>query len=240
MYKFAICDDDVNFADMFCEKLKKLFDIAEIPIDISIFLNGNELIKSEENFDVIFLDIEMPEIRGFEVARKLSEELQRNLTILVFCSSYENLVFESLDYQPFQFLRKNMIDSDLPDISSKLIYKLKTENCEYSFHNENGYYTLLAKNIKYIDIFYGCFGIYTADDKKHIAYGRIGEFYKKADKNIFIRIHRSYIVNCKFISKITYDRVLLDDGKTNLKIGRTYLKNLRKTYHQFMFGNKKL
>jgi DNA-binding LytR/AlgR family response regulator len=236
MYRFAICDDDVNFVDLFCEKIKKLFKNAEIPIEISIFLNGNDLIKSEEKFDVIFLDIEMPEIRGFEVAKKLSEEFQRNLTILIFCSSHENLVFESFDYQPFKFLRKHMVDSELPDISSKLIYKLKTENCKYSFHNENGYYTLLAKHIKYIDIYYGCFGIYTTDDEKHIAYGRIGEFYKKVDKNIFIRIHRSYIVNCKFISKITYDQVLLDDGKTSLKIGRTYLDNLRKTYHLFMFG----
>jgi DNA-binding LytR/AlgR family response regulator len=237
LYRICICDDDSNFIAELWDKIKIFCLSPYIEIEVTTFNDGNKLIESGDNFDLIFLDIQMPRIGGFEVAEKLNEKLQKNHTILIFCSSHENLVFESFDYQPFNFLRKNIMDSELPDIIKKLIYKLKIENCEYSFHDENGYYILRAKEIKYINVFHGAFEIYTSNGKKHTAYGRIGQLYKTLDSNIFIRIHRSYIVNCKFISKITFDKVILDDGETSLHIGRTYLENLRKTYDLFTFGD---
>lgn len=65
-YKFAICDDDIQF----CNKIKSYIIeyYGENKVEISIFNSGEDFIKSKVKYDCIFLDIEMINLNGIEIA----------------------------------------------------------------------------------------------------------------------------------------------------------------------------
>ena len=86
MIKIAICDDD----DFICNQLKNiLIDIEDIyleKLDIKIFHSGIELdhsIQHRGGYDIIFLDIEMEQMNGVEVGKKLRNEYEEETTEMI-------------------------------------------------------------------------------------------------------------------------------------------------------------
>ena len=93
MIKVAICDDDIattgKIEDMLCRIAKRNF----IPIETEVFWEGehlSEAVESMDNFDVIFLDIEMGQADGITVARKI-RETDKNV-LIIYVTSHERQV----------------------------------------------------------------------------------------------------------------------------------------------------
>ena len=97
---------------------KELYHIADklkIEIETYAYKEGKKVLdliyNEKEDFDVLFLDIDMPDVSGLEVAKKLR---QKHLDIiLIFISAHEQYVFESIEYNPFRYIRKNRIEKEL-------------------------------------------------------------------------------------------------------------------------------
>ena len=107
MIKVAICDDDIattgKIEDMLCRIAKRNF----IPIETEVFWEGehlSEAVESMDNFDVIFLDIEMGQADGITVARKI-RETDKNV-LIIYVTSHESYMQESFSVRPFRFLVK--------------------------------------------------------------------------------------------------------------------------------------
>lgn len=83
MLKIAICDDERNVV----EKIK--CDIFSYPekCEIDGFYSGEELLLSQKNYDIIFLDIDMKGMNGIEVAKQLREE-DKNVKIIYVYKLY--------------------------------------------------------------------------------------------------------------------------------------------------------
>lgn len=77
MINIAICDDDLQFLDMFSAILTEVFSNNNQAITIYKYSSGKTLIEKVEKekhiFNIIFLDVEMPELGGFQVAKRLRE-----------------------------------------------------------------------------------------------------------------------------------------------------------------------
>lgn len=104
----AVCDDKQASLDIIQKELVKAANNLNITIETYLYMDGNEVVdlicNSKEDFDILFLDIDMPNISGLEVAKKI-----RNAgsdIILIFISAHEQYVFESIDYNPFKYIRK--------------------------------------------------------------------------------------------------------------------------------------
>ena len=78
----AVCDDDRNFLDVIQKELYKIAEKMNIDIEIYSYTDGNNVVHlisdNKEDFDILFLDIDMPNTSGMEVAKKSS------LSILLF------------------------------------------------------------------------------------------------------------------------------------------------------------
>ena len=107
MIRIAVCDDD----EYMLEKLKFMIDrefaghtsdyIIKCYSSAGLLLDDN----SSTAFDIIFLDIDMPETDGFETAEKLRNDFMQ--CYIIFVTSHSNLVYRSFDFQPFHFIPKN-------------------------------------------------------------------------------------------------------------------------------------
>ena len=92
------------------------------------FFNGQELLKYVESFDIVFLDIKMPEINGMELAKQMREN--RRESIIVFVTSAEEYVFEAYDVEAFHFLLKPVNENKLKNVLKKAVVKITACNNE--------------------------------------------------------------------------------------------------------------
>lgn len=126
MLRIAICDDDVSFLNSFSQKTTKSFTNAGQPIKVFTFSDGKGLIgkveKEKQIFDIIFLDVEMPEIDGFQVAQRLRE--LGTPFMLLFMTYIEHQSREGYLYGAFRYVFKNNLEAEMIEAVSSIMKKL--------------------------------------------------------------------------------------------------------------------
>lgn len=108
--KIAVVDDERTTLNIICNIIKEHTEkdsvIDAYESSVSFFKNIDKLV-----YDIVLLDIDMPEIGGFQLAETL-KLIKPDITI-IFVSNLEHLVFQSLEYKPFRFIRKSKLEEDI-------------------------------------------------------------------------------------------------------------------------------
>lgn len=221
----------LEIIDNFISKIDFLTLIGKFrsPVDAIDFLLQNEI-------DLIFLDINMPDITGTELVKILNQK-----PMIIFTTAYSEYAIESYELNAIDYLLKPFeFDRFIKAvIKAKEIFKLKS-GVEYK-HTVNlspidnkiqlksGSETFHVKidDIKYIEGLGNYVNVYLSE-KKITTYISLKEFMEKLPAERFIRIHKSYIVSINQIKSFENYQVKLDDR--TLPIG----KNYRKDFIDFM------
>ena len=105
--RVGICDDEKSVIEILQQCMEQYQMHQDVELEVESFTNGNELLAMNRvnPYHVVLLDVEMPEIDGLEVARRLREDVLDDIFI-VFVTSYPKYMQESFAVQPFQFLVK--------------------------------------------------------------------------------------------------------------------------------------
>lgn len=151
--RFYICDDDINFAESIKQQICSCIkDGRQYKIDI--FGNAEALLNRfyEQSADAVLIDIDMPEMDGFEAAALL-QKYRKNI-LIVFVTSYEDKVFQSYEYHPFWFVRKSHMH-DLKIVTRKLLRKIDAEeeerNLTYNLKTDKNVIELDINKLMYIE-----------------------------------------------------------------------------------------
>ena len=215
MLNIAICDDDEAFASILSKRVASIMQEASCDADVTAFTNGSDLIESsaDNKYDLILLDIDMPGLDGFHV----SSHLRKNNinSDIIFISGRENFVFQSIKYRPFRFIRKSCLDSEITEgLNDYLVYFTK-KNALCTFHCEECYSSVQLRKIVY-------FECYNHDISMHLNDGSVLALHRQHNlrslendlsKYGFIRTHKSYIVNYKYIYLVKETDIFLDNGE---------------------------
>ena len=131
--RIAVCDDNKVTLDFLCEEIGREFSKTKADFSLDVFENGADFLSQHEKtpFDIVFLDIDMPTINGFEIAERINKN---NSSLIVFVTSHDELVYSSFKFQPFRFIRKNHITAELPETvkasAEKYIQRTAARNFE--------------------------------------------------------------------------------------------------------------
>lgn len=229
--RIAICDDEKRICAILAEKVRKTYPDAEI----ITYASGKELLNADELPDILLLDIRMPEINGMDVAKTLRDRDWRK--ILIFITGEEDQVFQSFDLQAFHFLVKPVADEKLKEVLDNARKELER------------YGDISGKKDKYIEIQSGTSHIRInlskllyaeVYDRKTILhmkdesieyYGQLSALEELVGKD-FYRIHRSYLVNMKYVER--YDRTSITTlGGDNIPIARREYDGFLKAYMEY-------
>lgn len=233
--KFYICDDNYDFID----KIKNQIGISikeKRKYDISTFDNGKELLKrfDDEFPDVVLLDIDMPEMNGFEVASLLQK--RKDDILIVFITSHEDKVYQSYEYHPFWFVRKSHMH-DLSIVIPKLLRKIDAEEEKkklvFNLKAENRTIELDINTITYIESFRNDVIIRDRISGEKQVRCKIADAEKQLYPMNIIRIQNGILVNCRYISKITSRAVILTDD-TRLGLSRSRIDYVKEEYQNFI------
>ncbi len=229
MVKVAICDDDESVTRDLEEMLEKYAQEHAILIDIGVFFDGQELIhymdKNQERYDILFLDIEMKKMNGLDTAMHI-REIDRKMT-LIYVTSHESYALTAYQVHPFYFLVKPINASEVTQCFAQAysLFRQDEEYYEYMY-NKCDYRVPIGK-ILYIMSDKRKIQLYMEDGSVLEHYGKLDAIEKKLENTRaeFWRIHKSILVNAKYIFRKSYDHVELIDGQ-RLSISRDREKEL--------------
>lgn len=232
---FYICDDCLGFA----EKLKKTIDTysaKDRENEIKVFDSAKALLFTfrEKMADAVFLDIDMPQMSGFEAAEAL-QGIKEDIPI-VFVTGYDDKVYQSYEYQPFWFIRKSHIDdvgAILPRLFKKLDAMAEQKRQTVNLKTENSVIEVDIGSLLYIEGMKNNIIIHDRVSGDKTVRCKMGSAEKQLSSHGAARIQRGILVNLRCISKITSREVILTDG-THLGLSRLKAEAVKEQYHDFI------
>ncbi len=219
--QIAICDDEKIVQDMLAEKILKLYPET----DILLFCSGKELLLSDVEPDILFLDIQMPDIDGMDTAREFRAKNKH--TILIFVTAMEEYVFQAFDVGAFHYIVKPFTDEKFDSVlrnaveqfqslsnnvtrMSEYMQRVKDEGKSFMVKVGGTATKILLDDIVYAEVFNRKVTIHTMKEDIEY-YGKLSDLEKKAGDSFF-RTHRAYLVNLKYVTKYNAVTVWLERG----------------------------
>lgn len=228
-YTAALLDDDREILPYLAEKIQTEFLKHKITLQLAQYQSPASFLEALEKgnqSDIYFLDIDMSQVNGLTVAKKIGD-LQKD-AILIFLSAKEDLVFSTFRLHPFFFIRKSHFPEDLRQAVEDLKGAPEArEECLLTDEQGQPISLSLDKTLyleasdKYIDIV-------TQEGRRFIR--RTLSYAEKVLTDYgFVRIHRSYLVNLRSVYAIKYDKVILDNG-ASLPLSRGKAAELKRRF----------
>lgn len=243
MKKVIIVDDEAPARSLIREFLE---DFEEL-IVIGESNNGVDALKLIEEFnpDLVFLDVQMPGMTGFQVL----EHLQR-VPQIIFSTAYDKYALEAFEVNAVDYLLKpytkerfgravaKLQDKENPLLEQlqRLAENLKQEPTDASFKGKifvqtgNKLQAIDSKEIIWLQAEKDYTWLITAQKKYLSTYG-LGQLEQKLDKSSFLRVHRSSIINLNCIKEIekqlsSYDIIM--ENKDVVRVSRSYMEDIKK------------
>ncbi len=217
MFRIAIIDDDKAALSIVSSAVDTFFKEKNIEYNITSFYNPLNYLATikEENFNLIFLDIDMPEKNGLSVAEE-TLSINKN-THIIFLSQREDLVFECLAIHPFGFIRKSNLINDFSLMMNQFYDYYLSNNDEgkkIEFVEKNRTISFKINEIVYISSDRNYQDIVTKDNKIETIRIPLSTLENKLKDDGFIRVHKCYIVNQSYIRIISNEEIKLTNDIT--------------------------
>ncbi|MGN0160033.1 MAG: LytR/AlgR family response regulator transcription factor [Lachnospiraceae bacterium] len=231
MIEIAIVDDEREFADAYISMLQDFFKDFSMEMCVSRFESAERLLRKEDAFDLYFLDIEMPEMDGMRLAKKIREKYG-TLPEIVFVTSKEMAVFDAFSVDAMGFIRKAFLETDFERTMMKYVEKWKCRNRKYEFKTEDMMIYKSEEEILFAEV-YGHRLILHCTDGEYEMRGTIDDLDRRLPRENFVEPYRGYLVNCRFIEHIENDLLILESGM-RIPLSRRKRDEVRKKFLRYM------
>lgn len=233
MLKIIICDDEKIFLDKIEALISKNFDKLETEYSIKLCESGSELFKIDlSEYDVVYLDINLEDMNGMDVAKKI-REINEDIFI-IFVTSVLDYALQGYIVNAIRYIMKNNMEVMIPESLDTIIRKKNMCQNTYTFTFAGNETTLYLDHILMIESLGHklYFRLIKCKKEDKCMYGKLDELEKELEKYGFIRIHKSFLVNAKYIKSICGYEAELVNG-TILKIPRSNFSNIKEKYLEY-------
>lgn len=247
-YKVLIADDESIAREILQTHLNR-YPQVEL---LAACSDGKEALKNIEKYepDIVFLDIQMPELNGIDLAKYLKTN---KLPLIVFVTAFDNYAIQAFETNAIDYLLKPFDDERFDRMFQKVLKQLElTNKQEFSvvFEKYGQFFQQLIQPnyteiitvkdggriqlLKTTDLIYieadGNYISIHTEKTKHLQLETLSNFEKKLNPKNFVRIHRSIIVNLHFIKEIQShfngDYSVIMKNEKVLRMSRNYKDNL--------------
>lgn len=222
----AIVDDLTKQLESLSKQIEQTWRQRDKSGTFAAFSNVMDLYPVVSQYDVVFIDIKMPDKDGITAAKELAE-IASDL-IIVFVSDYDSYVWESFQADPVYFLRKAYLREELPRVVEKCIYTYAKRNQDIIIEGSHETFRCKVRELYYIEAQGKFISLHFAQDEKRIrtAFSKVE---KQLEKQTFLKVHRSYLVNGIHIRSFQNKQVILENGEV-LPVSKYRYETIRQQY----------
>lgn len=209
--KIFCCDDDKTVGEQIESYLREYFEKNDFPQpEYKYFDSGEKILESEQDADIVFLDVEMPGESGICVGAELKE---RKPNIIIFIvTSYPDYLDDAMRFHVFRYLSKPIDKNRLFRNMKDALFQYNTFSSKIAIETRKGVEVVRTSDIIYIE----------AKDRRVMVY-TVKEVYESVNNmqfwlehlasGCFFQTHRSYIVSMEHVSGFDKTLVYLCGGK---------------------------
>ncbi|MCD7946934.1 MAG: LytTR family DNA-binding domain-containing protein [Oscillospiraceae bacterium] len=227
--KIAVCDDELEISTKCADFVTQLAKKHDLSVDVQVYSTGEALLFDMEDVarrpDLLYLDINMPGMKGIEVA----DTLQANgaETAVIFLTVSKAHMLQAFDVHAFHYLVKEDTDERrfekiFLDAAAR-IQKKKQEVITVSCAGESR--IIPVEDIRYFEVKDYILTVYYQNESFEF-YSTLGKVEEALLGHGFLRIHRSFLVAKSSIRKVSRKEVELAGGVT-LPVGRSYWDTIK-------------
>jgi len=226
--KCVAIDDEplaLDIIDKFCQRIGN--------IELKKYSNPTEGLNAvlQSHPDIVFLDIEMDEVNGLDIASQLPED-----TCFIFTTAYMRYALDGFNLDAVDYLHKPFAYSRFQAAFAKALRRIgrdpvKTASQHIVVKQDYNNISIPIEDILYIEAVEGYSKIFRLSGECVISRILLKNIFGMLPSNVFVRIHRSFIVSKTKIKSFNKQEVVLVDG-TALPVGRQYASELLDTLKQ--------
>ncbi|MFC5448538.1 LytR/AlgR family response regulator transcription factor [Paenibacillus aestuarii] len=242
-WNIVIADDEAPAR----EELVYLLENCEEVDKVTAATGGMDAIKKvkEQAPDVLFLDMDMPDLNGLQVAEIVADIHPQ--TKIVFSTAYDQYAIHAFKLRAFHYMLKPYDEEDIAIVFREL-RKIQQPNdtapgapsgtssmktsVKLALELEEGIIYVFPKDIIYISKELKHVEVHLYDRAYHVSY-TLTELEMKLEPYGFFRCHKSYLVNLAAISEMkswvngAYNLMMEDAARSSIPVSRNYVKQLR-------------
>ena len=228
-YRIAICDDEQNQIEYITSIVTSWSNHKGHSCEIRTFASAEAFLfeyEEDKAYDILLLDVEMKNMNGIELAKRIRKD--NNRAEIIFITSHFEFVGEGYEVDALHYLIKPISVEKFTQVLTKAAEKLSVEPPSVVISCEGETVKLYESDILYVESFLHYIVIHTKDNEYKIK-ENISVFENKVS-DVFYRIHRSYLVSLKYITRIS--RTSVNIGNTELPLSRGKYDDINRAFIQ--------
>lgn len=223
MYRIAVVEDEAQSRQLLTEYIERYeAENPDVKFELRVFHDGMEFIENyKPDYDVVFMDIEMPLLDGMRAARKMRETDED--VCLIFVTNLIQYAVNGYEVGAMDFIVKPVGYFNFKmKLSRAIRYRLKNKRETILLPAENGKKKVAAEEVYYIDVYDHTLTYHTAEGE-YSERGSISEKEKELAGLGFARCSNSFLVNLQHVSEFTPNAVVVQ--RQTLQISRSKKKD---------------
>jgi DNA-binding LytR/AlgR family response regulator len=201
----TVIDDDAYDLKRITNELERISLESEYLFQTSSYTDP-DLVKDFQS-DWFIVDIDLNGKSGFDAAGRISRE--NPAAKIIFCTSHDDLVFQSFSTNVFYFVRKGKLHSDLIDCIKKYV---RTQENWYLYKNADATTGIDWNRIVYFEVSGKDLYIHLSNGSELKERKTLKQVISELPENLFLQPSSSYLVNCAFITAVKDKSIVLKDS----------------------------
>lgn len=207
--KIAICDDERQIICDYSKIINEYLFENNIVCSVDGFVDGNSFLQLANEYDLVFLDYDLPDINGMDIARNIRENDGR--IMIVFLTAYAEHVYDSFEVDAFRYLLKPVSKEKIYETLNKFL-NIYNHNRKITIPTNTAHISVDADEVIYIEAAKKHTKVKTTGNE-YIANKAISIYQTEIANPHFFRTHRGYIVNMRYISTVEKNTITLTNGE---------------------------
>lgn len=233
--QIAICDDDAGCCST-VEKWLQSYGLEQrIKMDITIYNSADPLLgemKAGYWFDVIFLDIELPEKSGIDLGQIIRNDLQNETVSIVYISGKTKYCKDLFELEPLNYHHKPLKKQDITGDIDKVVKRQKRYKRVLTYMDEGISRAIPLANIMYMEATEKRIKIMLRGNKSIMIKESLTNLAEEFSKYAMCQCHRSFIINLSYVDKYL-NRCLFMKNGAEIPVGRKYVQNVKNAWAKY-------
>lgn len=232
MIRVAICEDERETQLLIENYIDDILKNINVEYNIQKYNSGEELLEENlKDIDILLLDIQMGQINGMDVARKIREV--DNKMEIIFITSLIDYIQEGYEVRAYRYLLKPIELEELKKHMLTCIKEIeKNKNHCILIKNKSNTYKIYSNEIKYIEVQKKDMTIHTINKNFEAKYS-LEKIEKDLNSDEFVRCHKSFIINLSYIENIKLNTAILESGE-EVPVSRYRYKEVKERFLRFL------